>query len=205
MSAKKPAPKQKPKGPRKATGKATVPEQRPVQRRYKSAAEVLEDLLPALEPFVAVGRTTRGKGPDGWKSVYLETMRHCANVSISSKVAGVTRQAAQAARTTDPDFAAAEKQAIEAGIDLVEASAFKSAVYGDLKPVYHQGILCGEVLEYSDAMRAMLLKGRRPEVYRDKLEQSGTLNVVNTHLTRAEFKRRLEEARVNANESSHGT
>lgn len=194
MPAKRPS---RPKEPHKA--KAADPEQpqRPVPRRYKSAAEVLENLLPALQPFVAIGRTTRGKAPGGWKSVYLQTMAHSANVSISAKVAGVTRQAAQAARTTDPEFAAAEQEALQAGIDLVEASAFKSAVYGDLKPVYHQGILCGEVLEYSDAMRALLLKGRRPEVYKDRQENSGTVNVVTTHMTRAEFKARVKAAKEN--------
>lgn len=164
------------------------------KKRYKSAAEVLEDLLPALTSVVG---STRGRAKDGaWRPLYLEALGSCANVTIAAKIAGVTRQAVFYARS-DEDFAKAEKDAIDRGIDLVEASAFKSAVYGDLEPVYHQGVQVGEVLKYSDAMRSLLLKGRRPEVYKDRQEQSGTLNVVNTHMTRAEFKARVAAAKEN--------
>jgi hypothetical protein len=159
-------------------------------KRYKSAAEVLADLLPAL---AEVAKSSRGRGKiETWKSVYLETARHCANVTISARVAGVSRETVRKTRNEDAEFAAAEKDAMDEGVDLVEASAFKSAVYGDMETVYHQGIPCGEVLKYSDAMRALLLKGRKPEVYRDKLEHAG--NVAHTHLTLAEMEAREKQA-----------
>lgn len=191
MSTKKPARPRKPATGKRSPGSTATGRTEPAPvRRYKSAAEVLEDLLPALTSVV---RAKRGRAKDGaWRALYLEALGSCANVTIAAKIAGVTRQAVFYARSDD-EFAKAEKVAIDRGIDLVEASAFKSAVYGDLKPVYHQGILCGEVLEYSDAMRSLLLKGRRPEVYKDRQENSGTVNVVTTHMTRAEWKKRLAD------------
>lgn len=169
------------------TGKKPEPKEAPV--RYKSAAELLADLLPQLQ---ALAPSMRGRGKDGtWRKLYLHTLGHCANITIAAQIAGVTTAAVRLARA-DREFDAAEKEAMTKGVDLIEASAFKSAVYGDMEPIYHQGILCGHVLKYSDAMRALLLKGRRPEVYRDKIEATGTIE--HTHMTMEEFQRRLKEA-----------
>lgn len=157
--------------------------------KYPSAAEQLQTLLPKL---TALAKATCGTAKQHvWRPIYLDAMRHCANVTIAAQVAGVSRTAVADARR-DPEFAAAEREAREAGIDLVEASAFKSAVYGDLEPVYHAGQLVGHVVKYSDAMRALLLRGRRGDVFRDRTEHSGAIEV--RHLTLEEAAQRLAES-----------
>ncbi len=163
-------------------------------RVWKSAPEILEELLPKYEK---VRGLPRGRGKDAtWRKVYLHVLRHCPNVTVACRVSGVTDGAIRKARESDPDFAAAEKEAIAHGIGLVEASAFKSAVYGDLEPVYHQGILCGTVVKYSDAMRALLLKAHKPEVYRENVKVEHGGKVDHTHMTLEEMKKRMEEARA---------
>lgn len=162
----------------------------PEKYRRMSAAEELETLLPRL---VSLGEATRTGGAKGaWRGVYIKALSQCANKTLSSKIAGVSTQAVDQAILRDPEFAAQAKDALEEGIDLVEASAFKSAVYGDMEPIYHQGILCGHVLKYSDAMRALLLKGRRSDVFKERVEQSGNVSM---HLTLDEARKRIAESK----------
>lgn len=154
-----------------------------------SAAEQLQRLLPELSSL-AVRVHGRAKH-HAWRKVYLEALSHCANVTIAARIAQVSRETVRLARG-DSEFATAEKDAMEVGVDLVEAAAFKSAVYGDMEPVYYQGVLVGHVVKYSDKMREMLLKGRRPEVYKDKVEHSGS--VKHTHMTLEEMEQRMRDA-----------
>lgn len=160
--------------------------------KWLSAPEVLEQLLPQLQKL---GGFTPGRGNGApWRQVYLGLLEHCPNVTVASRMAGVTREAVRLVRNQDAEFAAAEKQAMATGADLVEASAFKSAVYGDLEPVFHQGVCVGHVVKYSDAMRALLLKGLKPDTYREKIEHTG--EVTHRHLTLAELDERLKLARA---------
>lgn len=126
----------------------------------------------------------------GWKLVFLERLRESANVTLAARAVGRARSAVYEARERCGVFAAAWDDAMETGIDLVEAAAFKSAVYGDLEPVTNKEGICGWVVKYSDAMRALILKARRPQVYREKVEHSGTVQ----HITLGDLKKRLEEA-----------
>lgn len=150
---------------------------------FGSAADVLEFLAKSYIP-------TRAGKPGSWKPVFLKALEQSANVSIAARVAGIHRVTAYDAREVDADFAKAWDAAMEVGIDMVEASAFKSAVFGDREPIYHQGIRVGEVVKYSDTMRALLLKGRRGQVFREKVEHSGTVE----HLTLEDLRKRAEEA-----------
>ena len=94
---------------------------------------------------------------------------------MAARIAGCAKSTPHDRAESDSEFAAAALAAEEEAIGMVEASAFKSAVYGDLKPVYHMGVRVGEVVEYSDRMRELLLKAHRPEKYRDRLSVDGTL------------------------------
>jgi hypothetical protein len=73
----------------------------------------------------------------------------------------------------DGKFREVYDEAMEDAIDLVEAEAHRRAVEGTLKPVYQGGEKVGEVREYSDTLLLAILKGRRPEVYRDRREVTG--------------------------------
>ena len=51
--------------------------------------------------------------------------------------------------------------------DVIEQEARRRAVDGYDRPVFQGGKLVGVVRVYSDQLTAMLLRGRRPQIYRD--------------------------------------
>ena len=127
-----------------------------------------------------------------WKDVFVQALARAPIVSVAARIAGVTRARALEARAADAEFARRWDAAMEEGTDEIEAAAFRSAVYGEEKPVYHQGEIKGWTVEYSHAMRSILLKSRRPDVYGDKEEakEQGP-----KPMTLEEFRKRVEEAR----------
>jgi hypothetical protein len=64
-------------------------------------------------------------------------------------------------------FAQAYSNAMEAGTDLIEQEARRRAVEGYDRPVFQRGQLAGLERVYSDMLLALLLRGRRPDVFRD--------------------------------------
>ena len=73
--------------------------------------------------------------------------------------------------TKTVDFAKDWKSAL-AGRNMLEDEAIRRAKDGVReKPVYQGGKLVGHVQEYSDTLLIFLLKGARPEKYRDRVQQ----------------------------------
>lgn len=138
--------------------------------------------------------------PIDWRTVYLEALRNVPVIKHACEAAGVDRSTAWRARDSDPEFAQAEREAMEEGIDRAEQEAFKRAVVGFEEPVVHQGRLQyvferyvdsegaehyrpvldanGQpvpltIKKHSDALLALFLKGRRKKVYADRTEVTG--------------------------------
>lgn len=132
-----------------------------------------------------------------WREVFLQALARAPIVTVAARIAGVSRARALEARAADAGFARRWEEAMEEGVDELEAAAFRSAVYGEEKPVYHQGEIKGWTVEYSHAMRAMLLKARRPGMFEDKEEAKDQGPV---HMTLEEFRKRVEEARAETGE-----
>ncbi len=60
--------------------------------------------------------------------------------------------------------------------DVLEGEAFKRAAFGVRKPAgWYKGKPGGYVREYSDILAIFLLKGLRPDVYKDRMEMKGVL------------------------------
>jgi hypothetical protein len=57
--------------------------------------------------------------------------------------------------------------------DQLEQEARRRAHDGVRKPVYQGGKRVGYIQEYSDTLLIFLLKGLRPEKYRERFEHSG--------------------------------
>lgn len=76
-------------------------------------------------------------------------------------------------RQADPEFAAAWDEALEQGTQVLEEEARRRAVEGVTKEkgIYYRGDLIGTEIEieYSDTLLMFLLKGRRPDVYRENV------------------------------------
>lgn len=120
---------------------------------------------------------TSKKNANAWRVPFLESLSSGTSITTACKTARVGRSTAFDHRQRDEDFALAWHEAAEAGADLLEDEARRRAAEGTLKPVYQGGKLVGEIREYSDTLLIFLLKGKRPETYRDnvKVEHSGTV------------------------------
>ena len=113
------------------------------------------------------------KLPHDWRAVFLAALREVPVVTRASEAAGVHRTTAWREYRENKEFAELWDDAMEAGVDKAEQEAFRRAVEGTDKGVWHQGTLVGSERVYSDAMLALILKGRRKKVYADRTELTG--------------------------------
>jgi hypothetical protein len=105
------------------------------------------------------------------KAAFLRHLAAGGNVRVAAKAVGFAVQSLYDHRHRDPAFAAAWEEAVEAAMDTVlEPEAVRRAVEGVEKPVYHQGQQVGTVREYSDTLLIFLLKGGKPDKYKDRRE-----------------------------------
>ena len=135
-----------------------------------------------------------------WKPIFLEALADVPVVSHACRAVGISYRHAYKTRETDEDFAKAWDEAMEQGIDRAEQEAFRRAVVGFEEPVIDKGRLAyryeryvddegvehyrilldanGQpvpltVRKHSDALMALMLKGRRKKVFADRTELTG--------------------------------
>jgi hypothetical protein len=97
------------------------------------------------------------------------------NVSRACQAINISRGCAYDHKKNDTDFAALWEQAVEKGLDDLEQEARRRAFKGTKKPVYQKGTCVGYIQEYSDTLLIFLLKGGRPEKYRERFEVNSTV------------------------------
>ena len=123
----------------------------------------LEHIAPATGRLAS--RTTRTSKKKGG---FLDALAETCNVARAAELAGVARSTVYDWRVADSDFADEWEHALDLGADALEDEATRRAVEGVDEPVFYQGKACGVVRRYSDTLLIFLLKGRRPEKYRDR-------------------------------------
>ena len=99
--------------------------------------------------------------PFPWEPVFLTALREWPVVQHACDAAQVDRAAVYRRRQTDEAFAKAWEDAMEAGVDRAEREAFRRAVAGVSEDVYHQGVVVGQKLVFSDALLGKVLSARR--------------------------------------------
>ena len=108
------------------------------------------------------------------KHAFLEQYAQWANISYACKVAGVPRQNIYDWQEHDADFSRAFKIAESAATERLEREAWRRAVDGSpyKRTSYWHGEPVGtdEKIEYSDQLLQLLLRARRPDVYREKVD-----------------------------------
>lgn len=109
--------------------------------------------------------------PRDWASEFLASLTLTPNVAEACRQAGITRKAAYDRRKADPEFAAAWDEALEESTDELVAEAYRRAKNGTKRPVFYKGDVCGHIREFSDTLAMFLLKAHRPNVYRDRVQQ----------------------------------
>jgi hypothetical protein len=105
---------------------------------------------------------------------FLEALAKGSTVTIACRAAGMSRVAAYHWRKDDEDFAKAWDEAVEDGTDILEEEAKRRALVGAKKAVYQNGKFVGYVQEPSDTLMIFLLKGRRPEKFKDRVHAEHT-------------------------------
>ncbi len=135
-----------------------------------------------------------------WVQPFLRHVANGSTLSEAAAAASISSGAVAALRKRNADFDEALKQALEDSTDILESTARRRAITGVAKPVIYQGRLVyrteryvdddgkqqdREVLdedgqpvpllvhEPSDALLALLLKGRRKEFSTERTELTG--------------------------------
>lgn len=103
------------------------------------------------------------------KNSFLAAFSECGNITKAAEIAGLDRSRHYDWLKNDPEYAERFKDAEEQATERLESEARRRAVQGVEKPVFYQGQVCGTVTEYSDTLLMFLLKGIRPEKYKDRV------------------------------------
>lgn len=113
------------------------------------------------------------------KRAFLAEYAQCGNISRSARAAGIERSSVYQWQEHDEAFSVAMRQAEIEAVEVLEEEARRRAHDGVRKPVYQGGGLVGHVQEYSDTLLIFLLKGLKPEKYRDRydIKHSGSVGV----------------------------
>lgn len=114
---------------------------------------------------------------------FLACFREMGVVSRACEAADVGRSTHYGWMDRTPAYKLAVEAAHEDAIDSMVAEGWRRAVKGVRKPVgWYKGVAGGKVREYSDNLLMFLLKGARPETYRERVEVSGTLRNLDVRL-----------------------
>lgn len=96
------------------------------------------------------------------------------NVTRACQAIDIDRTTAYLWRDGDSEFAKGWERAKAIGADALEDEATRRAYEGTKKPVFYLGGECGTIREYSDTLAIFLLKGAKPEKYRERSDVNVT-------------------------------
>lgn len=109
------------------------------------------------------------------KKAFLAAFRETGNVRLACLAAEVGRSTIYR-WLEEPEYREAFDLAKEDAADILEAEAKRRAVEGVEEPVgWYKGEAGGVVRKYSDSLMIFLLKGLRPDVYRERIQVQGFL------------------------------
>lgn len=106
---------------------------------------------------------------DTRKSAWLEVFELEGTVVAACKSTGVPRSTAYKWRQRDEAFALQWADVERATTERMEREAYRRAVEGVKRDVYHQGQVVGAERHYSDVLLIFMLKARKPDMYRDNV------------------------------------
>lgn len=116
------------------------------------------------------------------KVVFLDAYRQTGNVTAACEHAGVGRRTTYDWLASDADYAEQFDDAHDEAADRLEGEARRRATRGVEEPVYYQGAEVGTIRRYSDTLLIFLIKGARPEKYRDRHQVTHDGAVDNVHV-----------------------
>lgn len=108
------------------------------------------------------------------QTVLLNALRQVPNITRACTLAMISPATVRGWRRQDPDFDAAVAEALDDGVDALEAEVHRRAFEGYEKPIIFQGQITDTYREYSDGLAQFLLKAHRPDKYRERSEVQST-------------------------------
>lgn len=102
------------------------------------------------------------------KRVFLQAYSRYGNVTKAAEIAGVDRATHYEWIHSDEQYAEAFQQAQEAAADYLEQEAWRRATEGVEQDVFYKDKKIATKKEYSDTLLIFLLKGIRPEKYKER-------------------------------------
>lgn len=100
-----------------------------------------------------------------WEAAYLAGLRRCGVASQAAEMAGTTMEVVRRYEAISPRFAARAAEARADAADVLEAEAWRRAVFGIERTVYYGGEAVGVERVYSDRLLLALLKAYRPALF----------------------------------------
>jgi len=112
------------------------------------------------------------------RKVFLEVLGRTGKVKTAAEAAGYADSSFMGRiRRQDEEFAKEWEQALRtAAEDVLEPAAIERAVEGVMEDVYYQGDVVGQRINYSDQLLMFLLRGAKPEKFRENVNVSGRLD-----------------------------
>lgn len=111
-------------------------------------------------------------GPDSWKR-FIAVTAATGDINFAARQSGMALSKINRRRDKYPEFDTAVVRAIEYWTTAVlEQTAKTRAIDGVLEPVFHQGLIRGYVVRYSDTLMNKLLEGNLPDKYKNRTELS---------------------------------
>ena len=105
---------------------------------------------------------------------FLKAFSESGNITKAAKIAKIDRKLHYFWMDEDPEYPAKFRDAQEKAADVLEEEARRRAVDGVEHAVgWHKGEPGGYEQQYSDTLLIFLLKGARPEKYRERYEVTG--------------------------------
>ncbi len=149
----------------KKGGKGSGQDAHKVELKGVAKRVALAALEPELFPEI----------PHPKKRAYVIALAETGNRTEAAKAAGISRWTPYDPQWRDDKaLQAALRLADEAAADLMESEAYRRAVTGYDEPAgWYKGEAGGMVRRYSDLLLIFLLKGIRPEKFRDRMEIRG--------------------------------
>jgi hypothetical protein len=109
------------------------------------------------------------------KMVFLRAFARHGIISDGTLAAGITYRTFYRWRKEDETFNEDCKTAVTMANDLMEREARRRGVEGFERPIIYQGEITGEYTDYSDALLTTLMKGNKPEKYKERTQLSGSV------------------------------
>lgn len=105
------------------------------------------------------------------REAFIEALSGGATITHAARTVGAGRSTVYEWRDEDPEFARRWDEAYAEGADTIEQEAFRRAVQGiEGRPVTFRGQVVAEMTEYSDTLLLALLKARKPNEYRERVD-----------------------------------